>query len=180
VFPIFFTLIIGIIEFSLMFNALLSIGHATRDAALLGAEAGAASDADCLMLQSIESDLSAPVHPTQIQQVLIYRADENGNPISGEQDVYTRTGSTTCMMSDGSTVTVPYTASSIGYPPATRCDILAGAAGGCAAGRVSVDTIGVKITYQHVWVTPLPDLVSLNGSGATLVQSSAMRMEPML
>jgi hypothetical protein len=43
-----------------------------------------------------------------------------------------------------------------------------------------VDTIGVKVTYQHTWVTPLANLVGLGGTGTTLTQSNAMRMEPVL
>ena len=59
-------------------------------------------------------------------------------------------------------------------------NILLGTNGGCDAGHLSVDTVGVKITYRHSWVTPLANLVALGGTGTTLVQSNAMRMEPVL
>ena len=82
---------------------------------------------------------------------------------------------TTCLLPDNTSLTVPYKASSTSYPVTTRCNVLAG----CGGGR-TLDTIGVKITYQHTWVTPLANLVSLGGSGATIVQANAMRMEPVL
>ena len=176
VFPIMITMFMGILEFAFVFNALLSIGHATRDAALVGAEAGNASGADCVILQQIENDVSAPADRSRITQVVIFRSDQNGAVIGGHENVYARAGSTSCVLSDGTTLTVPYSASSVTYPDTSRCNVLVG----CGPSNPSVDTIGVKIEYQHRWVTPLPNLVSLSGSGTILVQSNAMRMEPVL
>ena len=124
--------------------------------------------------------MSSPSDPARIQEVDIYRADQNGGVFGGQINVYTRTGSMSCTLTDNTVVTVPYSASSVSYPATTRCNILLGSDGGCAAGHTTVDTIGVKITYRHTWVTPLPGLVSLGGTGATFVQSNAMRMEPVL
>lgn len=175
VFPIFISMLMGILEFAFVFNAVLSVGHATRDAALVAAEAGNAHGADCVILQQVENDVGAPADRSRITQVIIYRADQNGAIVGGQENIYTRTGSMTCPMLDGSSLTVPYTASSLTYVDATRCNILAG----CGGGR-TLDTIGVKVTYHHSWVTPLSNLVSLSGSGTTVVQSNAMRMEPVL
>ena len=47
VFPLFIVLLLSIIEFMFLFNAQLSLNYATRDAALVAAEAGARPDADC-------------------------------------------------------------------------------------------------------------------------------------
>ncbi len=178
VFPIMITMIMGILEFAFVFNALLSVGFATRDAALVAAEAGNASGADCAILKQIEVDVTAPADRSRITQVVIYRSDQNGAVVGGQQNLYSRTGSTTCTMPDNTTVTVPYSASSRTYLEANRCNVLAGCPA-MGSGR-TLDTIGVKITYQHTWVTPLSNLVSLNGTGTTIVQSNAMRMEPVL
>ena len=178
VFPIMITMIMGILEFAFVFNALLSMGFATRDAALVAAEAGNASGADCAILKQIEVDVTAPADRSRITQVVIYRSDQNGAVVGGQQNVYTRTSSTTCTMPDNTTVTVPYSASTKTYLEANRCNVLAGCPS-MGSGR-TLDTIGVKITYQHTWVTPLSNLVSLNGTGTTIVQSNAMRMEPVL
>ena len=186
VFPVFMLMIIGFVEFAFVFNALLSIGHATRDAALVAAEAGNAAEADCLILQQVENDVGAPADKARIQQIVIYRADQNGAVYLGQQNVYARTGlftpgnSTSCTLADGSTLTVPYTTTAPTYPAASRCNILAGSTNGCLPGHPSVDTIGVKITYRHTWLSPIANFVSLGGTGVTLVQSNAMRMEPVL
>jgi Flp pilus assembly protein TadG len=186
VFPIFLLMLIGFVEFAFVFNALLSISHATRDAALIAAEAGNAADADCLILQQVENDVSAPADKNRIQQVVIYRSDQNGAVYGGQQNVYVRTGlltagnSTSCTLLDGSTLTVPYTTTAPTYPTASRCDILAGSSNGCDPGHPTVDTIGVKIVYRHTWLSPIANFVSLGGNGVTLTQSNAMRMEPVL
>ncbi len=177
-FPIIITMIMGFLEFTFVFNAVLSAGHATRDAALTAAEAGSAPGADCVILKQVENDMTAPVDPSRITEVVIYRSDQNGAVVGGQQNVYTRTSSTTCTLPDGTGLTVPYSASSKTYLDVNRCNVLAGCPS-LGAGR-TLDTIGVKITYQHTWVTPLANLVSLAGSGTTVVQSNAMRMEPVL
>ena len=52
VFPIFFTLLLGMIEFAFVFNAILAVNYAARDAALAAAEAGDRSGADCIILDA--------------------------------------------------------------------------------------------------------------------------------
>ena len=191
VFPLFLALVMGLIEFSFVFNAFLSVGHATRDSALVAAEAGNSSAADCVILRTIEDDIGAPADKTRITQVLVYRADRNGAILN--QQTYIRTGvlaqganSTTCTLADGTVLTEPYKATSTGYPAASRCNIVAGCPIG--APTQTLDTIGVKISYQHQWVTPFAYLLNFvsqkggtgQGNGPLLVQSNAMRMEPVL
>ncbi len=51
VFPIFVMLLLGLVEFSFVFNAVLAVNYSTRDAALAAAEAGDAGGADCIILE---------------------------------------------------------------------------------------------------------------------------------
>lgn len=177
VFTIFVTMLMGFLEFAFVFNALLSVGHATRDAALVAAEAGSNSAADCLVLAQVEKDVTVPADASRITQVVIYRTDQNGALYGGQQNVYVRTGSTSCALSDGTTLAVPYSVTGTAtYLPSTRCNVQAG----CGSGHPSVDTIGVRVDYQHSWITPLANLVGLGGTGVTLTESNAMRMEPVL
>ncbi len=62
-------------------------------------------------------------------------------------------------------ITVNYTQTGFGYPVDTRCNQLEG------CGANSLDTIGVAINYTHPWVTPLAEMVSLNGTGFTFTAS---------
>lgn len=176
--PIFLLLIIGLMEFAVSFNALLAVNFASRDATLLAAEAAGDAGADCIILQSVESDIGAPASPARIQQVRVYWATDVGAVMPGNPiNLYQRGGSTSCLMGDGTTITVPYTlVGAAGYPESMRCDVIAG----CGGGHDSVDTIGVSISYGHRWITPLANIVSLGGPGFDFTHSNAMRMEPSL
>lgn len=180
VFPIFLFLLLAIIEFAFVFSAVLGISYASRNAALIAAEAGNATPADCIILDAVDRSVSAPADRNRITKVDIYWADTNGATIGSNVNTFTRGGSYACTLPDLTTMTVPYTRTANGYPPSDRCNVLAGAAGGCVAGHTSLDTIGVKITYQHTWVTPLAGLGGPGGSGLSVTQSNAMRMEPIL
>jgi hypothetical protein len=178
VFPVFILLIVGLIEFSLAFNALLSVNFASRDAALLAAEAGEDIGADCVVLASIDADVQPPASRVRISQVRIYWADSQGNELAAQ--VYVRDGGPlTCIQPDNSTITVPYTLQGgSDYPESQRCSVLAG----CPEdpGHGELDNIGVSITYAYSWVTPLANLITLGGSGFTLTHANVMRMEPVL
>jgi TadE-like protein len=179
--PIFILMVIGIMEFAVAFNALLAVNFASRDAALLAAEAGSDLGADCVILSSVEGDVMEPANRARIGQVRIYWADTNGNPKPGNfHQLYTRGGSTTCTYPDGTTLTVPYTLSTANYPEVERCDILAGCTFPLTGAHAGVDTIGVSISYTHTWITPIAGLVSLTGSGFNFTHQNAMRMEPVL
>jgi Flp pilus assembly protein TadG len=186
--PIFLVLLMALLEFAFVLNAVLNTNYASRNAALLAAEAGSAAGADCVILQSIENDMTAPTRDNKIVQVEVFRADHNGNPI-GTGNLYVRSGSTTCQYPSGPDITVPYSLSTSGYPESQRCNYL----GGCPAlGRTELDMVGVSITYDYAWHTPLQALLQwlpghgtpsgpgLSGSGYTIVKSNCMRMEPVL
>jgi len=176
VFPLFFTLFLGIIEFAFAFNAILSVNFASRNAALAAAEAGTNMGGDCVVLASIEDDISAPANTKNITKIEIYRAKSNGDDyLPAEITRFTRTGSLTCTMPDGSTATVPYTRTLNAYPESTRCNILAG----CGGTHTTIDHIGIRIFYQHDYVPPLRTFVG-TGTGFSFERSNVMRMEPVL
>jgi hypothetical protein len=174
--PIFVISFLGLIEFSLAFNANLNLGYASKNAALLAAEAGNAGGADCVILDGIEGDVGVPASPSRIGTVSIYWANPDGSVKGTNSNVYTRGGSTSCTYPDGTTVTVPYTSTSIGYPYASRCTTLKG----CGATHPGLDTVGVSISYTHPWVTPLAKLIGGSGASFAFVSASTMRMEPVL
>jgi Flp pilus assembly protein TadG len=188
VFPIFLLLLFAIIEFAFVFSGMLGISYATRDAALVAAEAGwglAGSDhaADCVIIKAVDQAVSPPADDNRITSITIFKADRNGDEVSGASNTWTRGSSTSCP--DGTTI--PYTRQTNGYPEGVdasnvpyRCNWL----GGCGGGR-PLDTIGVRVEYQHRWVTPLGGLggngfSGQGGPGFTLTQSNSMRMEPIL
>jgi Flp pilus assembly protein TadG len=193
VIPIFLVLLMSLIEFSFVLNGQLSINYATRDAALIAAEAGSGVGADCVILQKIDQDVTAPANRANITQAQIFWTNANGQPLdtsgnvttfgSGSQaaNTYTRTGSTTCTFADGTQLTVPYSLQgSARYPDSARCNAILGTAAGCQGGHPGLDTVGVQVTYNDTWRTPMHNLIGLLGNGWTLTQSNEMRMEPVL
>lgn len=176
VIPIFLIVALGLVEFAFVFNAVLATNFASRTAALLAAEAGDGVGSDCVILQSVEREMGAPVDKNRILQVDIYWADANGAQIANNVTTYTRGGTKTCNYPDGTSITVPYTNTIDNYPEASRCNVLAG----CGGGHNGVDTIGVRITYSHQWKTPLNNFLSNGSGGYVFSRSNSMRMEPVL
>jgi Flp pilus assembly protein TadG len=169
--PIVLLLLFGVVEWGFVQNALSTVNLASRDGAMFAAEGGATAGVDCLVLQRIERDIVAPTRSQLIQQVVVYWSDANGAQIGSNRNVYVRTGSLTCTLSDGSTITVPYTRTVNNYPESSRCNVLAG----CASPHTNLDTIGVGVTYQHQWATVFGTFIA---SSFTFTKSTAIRMEP--
>jgi Flp pilus assembly protein TadG len=184
VIPLFVLLLIGIIEFAFALNAVLAVNFATREAALIAAEAGNGDGADCVILTKIEDSISAPSDRKSITSVEIYKANRVGAKLA--TNTYQRTPATpmSCTFpgSPPIVITVPY--SLVGgqnYEDIKRCNVLAG----CPANAplpltTSVDQIGVEVSYSYTWRTPLSGLLTLSGTGYTIVKSNSMRMEPIL
>lgn len=200
VWPIFVVCVMALLEFGVAFNNLLTINYASRNAALLGAEAGNNQCADVIILTSIEKDVTAPAQANKIASVNVYYSDDNGvqqSDTGGQSgaDVWTRSSTTSCTF-QATTYTVPYTETSQGYPYWDRCNQINGCSTLNACGTTStstgqchprLDNIGVKITYNYSFITPLSSAITLlrgtgnfNGGNWTFVQSQQMRMEPIL
>lgn len=190
IFPIFVTLVMGLIEFAFVFNAMLSVNYAARDAALAAAEAGDALGADCVILKAVDDAIGSPTSDDRIVSVEIFQADAQGGQL-GTPTTYTRGGTTNCNLS-GVSFTLDYTLGTNGYREGPvlidgrRCNFLAG----CDTDRdtdnvvdsdhLTVDNIGVRITYTHQWVTPIRNFIGGGSGGLTFDRSSIMRMEPVL
>jgi Flp pilus assembly protein TadG len=180
VFPMFMVLLVAVIEYGFLMNANLASSYATRDASLVAAEAGNNTGADCAILKKIEDDINGPSAPSNITNVQIYWADATTGAILGSNvNTYVRSTITTISCNIGGVAfTLPYSKTTNGYPEANRCNVINGSS--CASGHSGLDTIGVQITYQYQWHTPLKGLLGFSGSGWTIVKSNAMEMEPVL
>jgi Flp pilus assembly protein TadG len=178
VLPLFMATLFGLIEFGFAFNAVLGINRASQGGALIAGQAGNESDADCIILARIEDELTAPVNKSNVVQVKIFRANSTGSTILAS-NTYTRSGSKDC-----GSYTVPYTATSTGYPESQRCNVSTGCPT-MSPPRTTVDKIGVQITYRYTAITPIAGLLTFlggNGSGFTwtFTKQNESRMEPVL
>ena len=187
VFPLFILLVMSVIEFAFAFNANLAIAFASRDAALVGAEAGDGLGSDLAIIKSVLDDVGPPADRAQVTSVEIFWSDQNGNYKNADSslaNIWLAGGSTSYTYPDLSVITVPFHQTQNGYREDQRCNIVAGCGG---SHMPSVDTIGVRVAYQYTWKTPLKGLVGLagngpvwSGTGWNFARSNAMRMEPVL
>jgi Flp pilus assembly protein TadG len=169
--PLFMLLLMAVVEFGFLFNSFLAINFASREASLVAAEAGDATKADCLILNAVENSVTTPSDAGQITQVEIYRF-RSGSKVA--ITTYLRGGTTPCDLSAGTSI--PYVVAGNGYPPADRCNRLAG----CPTNTAGVDQIGVEVTYTYSWHTPLGSVFGGSGGKTMLVKGNVMRMEPVL
>lgn len=174
VLPILLFLVIGIIEFSLLLNARNTVSFASRDGSMLAAEGGSRAGTDCVVLNQVERDLVAPASAIRVVTVKVYWADQNGDQIGNNQNLYTRGGTYTCDYGDGTSLTVPYTLTTANYIEDVRCDVLLG----CGGGHTGLDTIGVEVQYVHNWLTAFGRITG--GAGLTFFVSATTRAEPQL
>jgi hypothetical protein len=171
VLPLLLLLVVGLIEFSFVWNSRNTVTFASRDGAMLAAEGGNNYGTDCVVLDRVERDIVSPASAIRVQKIDIYWSDRNGDQIGTSLNTYTRGGTTTCDYGDGTTLTIPYTLTTPNYVEGTRCDVLAG----CGGAHTGVDTIGVRVTYQHRWLT---SFARIGGVGVTFTVANITRMEP--
>jgi hypothetical protein len=186
VIPVFLVVFVAITEFSFLFVSYSSIGFASHDAVQIAATLGDTAGADAAVLQRVDRDIAAPADATKIKSVDIYWVDtsySDGRPVSGAENIWNYDGGNhPFTLPDGTVIQLPFIAGATGYPEATRCNVNQGV--GCLPtnGKThsSIDTIGVKISYQYVWMTPFPGLIGGSGSGPLLTSTNIMRLEPVL
>jgi hypothetical protein len=178
--PLVLLLFMGVIELALGFNAFIGLNRASQHAAHLASIAGPQEGADCLILQQIEQDVSAPNNREAIEFVLIQQTSLTGN-FARRENRWERNGTTPdCELPNGELISVPYVlADGSDYPESERCSALKG----CGDGHSTVDNIAVGIRYRHDWITPLAAIItSLPGGklGWNFTQRNIFRIEPTL
>ena len=166
----FMMIIVALIEFSFLLTVKIGVTDTAQDAVQLASELGTDQTSDFQVLQLVQKDVSAPMDPSKIVSVEIFQTDIYGKVNSGE-DKYLP-GAPFYQEPGNTTQTVPFHQISAGYLPSARCAAVATTVCG------GVDYIGVIVTYQYSWVTPLPNLVGLGSSPPTFVQTSVSRLEP--
>ena len=158
--PIFFLIVMGVLEFGFLYNSILTVQYAARQGVSAAAQAGAMDGADCAILKAVETALTLPIDKSRITSVEIFESDADGNPVPGVENTYVRTGLRDCPGSE----TQPYTlGGDEGYPQTTRGDSLSG----------GLDIVGVRIAYLYGGLTPLA-----LGRTWSVSDGATLRMEP--
>jgi hypothetical protein len=164
VLPVFILLIFGMLEFGLAFKDKLAMAHATGRGSRVAAVQGNEAEADHLILKGFESGLAAAVSLDSVLYVDIFKANTDGSP--AVWDRYVPDGSA-CGWSPCPAIVPgpPVYGFPADYKPCDRDTSFDPIDG--------LDTIGVRVTYTHTWVTGVLGL-----SSSTWVETTRARMEP--
>ena len=188
--PIFMLLLFGMLEFGFAFDQNLTLEYATREGArvgsalangggTLGCGAGQSPNAatvDPQILAAVRRVLLSPgsrVKPAIGMQVLIWKADANGapvTPLATYQNVWTYTGPATGPSVDGQQI--GFTQASQPWNPCSRTN----------GGPSGVDSIGISLTYSYTFQTPLAGILRFFGGasagGLTMSDRTVMALNP--
>ena len=145
--PLFLILLMGMLEFGIVFDHRNAMAYAVREGARVGASLGnggsQSSGVDPAILAAVQRGLTDPILIENITSIEIFKADLAGLPVTGKIDKYDRAG------------TLIGTA---GWPATSRVPpgLVSGATG---------DSIGVRVTYAFRPQTPLGTILGLFVNG---------------
>jgi Flp pilus assembly protein TadG len=185
--PVFMLILIGMLEFGLMFNHDLTLQYASREGARVGAALGCgatSNNATCdsglpnypndqvdnyvvAAVQRVLEASGSPINMTQIGTITIFKATSTG-AMTGSTDVWTYS------KGNGPTVDgiqLDFVHGSNGWTDGTRVTSSTTTVN-CGSGLSTCpDSIGIKITYQYLYVTPLAAVMRFFGGPAASTQS---------
>lgn len=176
--PVFLLILLGMLEFGLAFDHLLTLSYATREGARTGsaladgAKLGNCNDVDTFVVSAVERVLTSdgsPIrdHLGQVASIRIFKADASGNQVGGNVNVWVPGVGPTV---DGRQLDFAPSGGT-GWTSCTRNNTTS-----------SPDSIGVAISYTYQVVTPLSGIMQLIGGtgSSTLAMSdrSVMALNP--
>ena len=165
--PLFFALIFGIIEFSLIDFSISTMNFAAKDAARIGSLLGSTAPfpssipaacggvpvgtlTDCFMINIAIFPRTTGLVTAKIAQIEVFKAGIDGNPVSPlTENVYDGQGNLI---------------SSVGWSSNSR-----------EQGLFDADYLGVRITYSYTYLT---GFIAGAGTSLTLTAVSVQRIEP--
>jgi hypothetical protein len=186
VLPIILILLVGMLEFGMAYNDLLTIGYASREGARAGsalAYGGATScspstdpgGVDKTAIAAVQRILRSPgsdVAMADIQQIRIYKATSTGAQSGSSVNVWSYTPGAGPDVDPGpGTIKLDFTETSHGWNACTRVN-----------SGANPDSIGIQIVYRYRLTTPLGSVLGLIGgnqaSTITFREQTVMALNP--
>ena len=188
--PVFLLLLLGMLEFGYMFLQNQTLESATREGARAGAALGngnladqacvagggivGSANVDSLIIDAVQRVLKSPgsqVDESKITQILIFKADSTGNDTSHNQWKWAGLSQGSAVQCQSPAFTTDFKPTSdVNWPAANRMN------------GVNPDSLGVSITYQYQYHTPLGGILAfLGGNGSsslTMTDRTVMALEP--
>jgi hypothetical protein len=178
-------LLLGLLEFGLIFANHQGLEYATREGARTAsalsngangqAGAGGCASIDAQSVAAVQRVLTGNgslVQLANVSQIRIWKADASGNPVTGSINVWTNTGLNTGPTVDGTKLS--FTASSSPWNACTRDNT-----GSPFANPPTIDIVGVDLTYSYHLVTPLGSLLKWAGGNVlAMSDETIMALNP--
>ena len=172
--PLFMLLLLGMIEFGFIFTHHIGLEYASREGARMGSALAsgtatvACTDVDTNIIAALQRVVTSPgsqINVGNISQIQIYSANASGDPVGSLINTWAPgTGPTV----DG--VALRFHNTSVGW---SACPV------GNRHNGASPDSLGVSLTYQYDFVTPLGNFVSAFSSGhLTMTDKTVMALNP--
>jgi Flp pilus assembly protein TadG len=177
--PVFMLILLGLLEFGMVFDHTMTITTATREGARNGAAFAAGNtttlpcaSVDKYIIAAVQRVLKAPGSQIVLRpstQIAIYKSAADGTPQTGLSNTWTYNLSGAGVVVDG-----------------TRLDFVPGTVNWDACGRLNggatPDSIGVSVSYQYQFVTPLAAVLGFFGpagsGGLTVTDHTVMSLNP--
>jgi hypothetical protein len=182
--PVYLMLLLGMLEFGLAFDHLLSISYASREGARVGAalvngggtlgcgsgQSPNAANVDPQIVAAVERVLTSPgslVAVSNVSQIRIYLATSTGAETTGSVNVWTYSPASGPIV-DGDPL--DFVQSSAPWTVCSRLNTL------------PPQSIGVSIIYRYTFSTPLGGAMALVGgtgpTGLAISDKAVMAMNP--
>jgi hypothetical protein len=168
--PVFLILLVGMLEFGLLFDHHLSLGYASREGARVGSalvngggplgcdfaagQSPNAANVDRQIVAAVQRVLTSPgsaVVVPRIGELRIYRADASGNEIAGDVNVWTYSPGGGPVV-DGKALDFAQQSG-----PWTPCE---------RRNDSPPHSIGISLTYTYQFTTPLAGVLQVLGGNA--------------
>jgi TadE-like protein len=173
--PVFLLILLGMLEFGFAFSHHLTMEYSTREGARTGASLANGSDqVDCAIVddhviaavQRVLTGAGSQVALTRIGEIRVYKADANGQEL-GPVNIW-RLGA-------GPTIegaALKFHEVSSGWSACGRKNLQVGTSD-------RVDSIGVSISYDYDFVTPLGTLMGIAGNAQLhMTDRTVMSLNP--
>jgi hypothetical protein len=158
-FPVLILLVLGILEFGLIFKDALTVTSATRAGARVASALSRQINYQTSTQASVLGLLSPAVNTSGIQYLTIYKADgSTGKPVDGDFETCT-----TCYRYTWNDSTKSWADQGVSWAWDQQF---------ACGGATDTDYVGVYVRYRHAKLT------GLFGSAQTLTDSTVMRLEP--
>lgn len=175
--PVFFLLLLGMLEFGLAYTHDQTLAYATREGARTGASLGVGNSSypcttpnfDAPIVAAVERILESPGSPitmSNVQSIKIYRANAAGDPTGSVNTWSLAIGGGPIV--DGKPLDFMQTTS--GWNPCARNN------------GVNADALGVSLSYTYKFETPFGGIIKLisgsNWSSLAMTDKTVMNLNP--